>query len=142
MPTDPWDGYPAARLRLTQALAQQPPRNTVLIGGDIHQNYVCRVQADPLRPDSATVASEFCGTSISSHSSATVERAQAILRDNPHVLLAAPEKRGYAWVDLTPARWQTTLMAVDQPGRADSPLSVQARFVVEDGRPGPQALDG
>ena len=28
------------------------------------------------------------------------------------------------------------------PARADSPLSVQARFVVEDGRPGPQALDG
>lgn len=142
VPTDPWDGYPAARQRLTQAIIEQAPRNTVLIGGDIHQNYVCRVQADAGRADSPTVASEFCGTSITSHSGASPERARVIVQTNPHVLLAEPAKRGYAWVDLTPQRWQTSLLTVDDPGRADSGLSVLARFEVEDGRPGPQRLDG
>jgi len=137
-PTDPWDGYPAARRRLLADLQATPPRNTVLIGGDVHQNYVCRVQADPDRPDSAVLASEFCGTSISSHSGATLERAAALQRDNPHILLARPDQRGYAWVELSPQRWQTTLMAVDDPGRADSPVRPLARFVVEDGRAGPQ----
>ena len=47
------------------------PRNTVLLGGDIHQNYVCRVHADAARADSAVLASEFCGTSISSRSGTT-----------------------------------------------------------------------
>ncbi|WP_409242027.1 alkaline phosphatase D family protein [Curvibacter microcysteis] len=137
-PTDPWDGYPGARQRLLHSLQATPPRNTVLIGGDIHQNYVCRVHADPDRPDSPVLASEFCGTSISSHSGATLERAQALQKNNPHVLLANPEQRGYALVELNPQRWQTTLMAVDQPGRADSALRPLARFVVEDGRAGPQ----
>ncbi|WP_409338572.1 alkaline phosphatase D family protein [Curvibacter cyanobacteriorum] len=137
-PTDPWDGYPAARQRLLDTLQATPPRNTVLIGGDIHQNYVCQVQADPTRPDSAVLASEFCGTSISSHSGATLARAQALQQNNPHVLLANPEQRGYALVELNPQRWHTTLMAVDDPGRADSPLRPLARFVVEDGRAGPQ----
>jgi len=133
-----WDGYPAARERLLQSVQRHSPRNTVLLGGDIHQNYVCNVHAPGADGDRPVLASEFCGTSISSHSSATLARAQALQQNNPHVLLANPEQRGYALVELNPQRWHTTLMAVDDPGRADSPLRPLARFVVEDGRAGPQ----
>ena len=139
VPTDAWDGYPAARQRLLQSVARHTPRNTVLLGGDIHQNYVCRVHADAARADSAVVASEFCGTSISSRSGTTQAKVDAIVRHNPHVLLARCDQRGYGLADITPARWTTTLRVVDDPLRADSSASTLARFVVEDGRAGPQA---
>jgi alkaline phosphatase D len=135
--TDSWDGYPAARTRLLQAVAQHSPRNTVLLGGDIHQNYVCRVHADAERPESPVLASEFCGTSISSRSGTTQDKVDAIARHNPHVLLARCDQRGYGLADITPTRWTTTLRVLDDPLRADSAASTLARFVVEDGRPSP-----
>ena len=138
--TDTWDGYPAARQRLLQSIAGHAPRNTVVLGGDIHQNYVCRVPADAERPDAPTLASEFCGTSISSRSGTTQDKVDAVARHNPHVLLARCEERGYGLADITPARWTTTLRALDDPLRADSGAHTLARFVVEDGRPGPVPL--
>lgn len=137
--TDSWDGYPGARARLLQAVTQHAPRNTVLLGGDIHQNYVCRVLADTARPESAVVASEFCGTSISSRSGTTQDKVDAVVRHSPHVLLARCEQRGYGLADITPARWTTTLRVLDDPLREDSGASTLARFVVEDRRPGPVA---
>ena len=119
-------------------MAQHAPRNTVLLGGDIHQNYVCRVHANPDRPESPVVASEFCGTSISSRSGTTQDKVDAIARHNPHVLLARCDQRGYGLADITPTRWTTTLRVLDDPLRADSAATTLARFVVEDGRPGPK----
>lgn len=135
--TDGWDGYPAARDRLLASLQKHPPRNTVFIGGDIHQNYVCRVLADFNRPDSATLASEFCGTSITSRSNTTQDKVDGVARRNPHVLLANCEHRGYAVAEVTPTRWTTLLRVLDDPLRPDSGIRTLARFVVEDGRPGP-----
>ncbi|UCV00750.1 alkaline phosphatase D family protein [Acidovorax radicis] len=136
--TDTWDGYPAARGRLLQSLQRHPQRNTVLLGGDIHQNYVCKVLADPERASAPVIASEFCGTSISSRSGTSQDKVDAIVRHNPHVLLARCDERGYGLADITPQRWTTTLRAVDDPLRADSGAHTLARFVVEDGAPGPR----
>lgn len=133
--TDSWDGYPAARERLLASIADRSPRNTVLLGGDIHQNYVCEVRAPG--PDGAILASEFCGTSISSRAGTTQERVDALARLNPHVLLARSDLRGWGLADVTPQRWTTVLRTVDDPLRPDSGCSTLARFVVEDGRPGP-----
>lgn len=133
-----WDGYPAARQRLLDAVRDTAPRNTVLLGGDIHQNYVCRVLADFSKPRSAVIGSEFCGTSISSASNVPQARVEEIARLNPHVLLARSDRRGYAVAEVTPARWTTTLRVLDDVMREDSGISTLARFVVEDGRAGPQ----
>ena len=135
--TDSWDGYPAARARVLDSLTRHAPRNTVLLGGDIHQNYVCEVRADAQRPESPVLASEFCGTSISSRSGTTQDKVDAIVRHNPHVLLARCDLRGYGLADITPQRWTTSLRVLDDPVRADSRASTLARFVVEDGRAGP-----
>ena len=62
----------------------------------------------------------------------------AIARHNPHVLLARCDLRGYGMADVTPSRWTTTLRVLDDPLRIDSGATSLARFVVEDGRPGPQ----
>ncbi len=139
--SDGWDGYPAARQRLLQTLQQQRPRNAVFIGGDIHQNYVCQVKADFQRPDSPTLASEFCGTSISSRSNTTQTKVDGVARRNPHVLLANCEHRGYAVVDLTPGSWRTTLRVLDDATQSEAKISTLARFGVEDSRPGPVRLD-
>ena len=69
--TDGWDGYPAARERLLQSVQRHSPRNTVLLGGDINQNYVCNVHAPGAGGDRDVLASEFCGTSISSRAGTT-----------------------------------------------------------------------
>ncbi|GKS75913.1 alkaline phosphatase D family protein [Acidovorax sp. SUPP950] len=144
--TDSWDGYPAARQRLLQSVTRHAPRNTVLLGGDIHQNYVCNVMApadgaapaeSSVAPTARVLASEFCGTSISSRSGTTQDKVDAIVRHNPHVLLARCDLRGWGLAEVTPRRWTTTLRTVDDPLRADSGASTLARFVVEDGRPGP-----
>lgn len=41
---------------------------------------------------------------------------------------------------LAPERWNTSLRVLLDPMRADSPVSTQARFVVQDLRPGPIPL--
>ncbi len=138
VPTDSWDGYPAARQRLLRSIAEASPRNTVLLGGDIHQNYVCRIDGTSASSQPRALASEFCGTSISSHSGTTQAKVDAILRRNPHILLARCEERGYGLCDISPTRWTTQLRAVDNPLRADSGVHTQARFVVQDGVAGPQ----
>ncbi|CAN7316337.1 alkaline phosphatase D family protein [Acidovorax sp. LjRoot74] len=137
--TDNWDGYPAARARLLQSVGRHAPRNTVLLGGDIHQNYVCRVHADADRPDSPVIASEFCGTSISSRSGTTQDKVDAVVRHNPHVLLARCDLRGYGLADITPRQWTTTLRVLDDPMQPGSGVRTLARFVVQDGHAGPVA---
>ncbi|MEO7105786.1 MAG: alkaline phosphatase D family protein, partial [Rhodoferax sp.] len=64
---DGWDGYPAARQRVITSLQQHRVANAVLLGGDVHENWVGHVKADYSQPDSASVGVEFCGTSITSH---------------------------------------------------------------------------
>ncbi|XKF33347.1 alkaline phosphatase D family protein [Alicycliphilus denitrificans] len=135
---DSWDGYPAARERLLSRLAERPPRNTVVLGGDIHQNYVCNVMAPPNDGAARILASEFCGTSISSRAGTTQDKADAIRRSNPHVLLARSEERGYGLCDITPTQWTTQLRAIRDPLDAGSDAYTLARFVVQDGHPGPQ----
>ena len=99
---------------------------------------MCNVLADPARANAPVIASEFCGTSISSRSGTSQDKVDAIVRHNPHVVFARCDARGYGLADITPQRWTTTLRAVDDPLRADSTTRTLARFVVEDGAPGPQ----
>jgi alkaline phosphatase D len=66
---DGWDGYEAARTRLTDSLQRHRLANPVLLGGDVHENWVGHVKADYARPDSAALGVEFCGTSITSRDS-------------------------------------------------------------------------
>jgi alkaline phosphatase D len=133
--TDTWDGYPAARQRMLDSLTHHKPRNTVLIGGDIHQNYVCNV-ANADRPDAPLIATEFCGTSISSPSSASASRIAALMQQNPNIVMANAERRGYALVDVTLTRWTTTLRTVDQIENQHSSVSTQQTFEVRDTRAG------
>jgi alkaline phosphatase D len=131
---DGWDGYDAARGRLTQSLQRHKVANPVLFGGDVHENWVGHVKADYARPDSASVGVEFCGTSITSRSAGNAKIAER-LAENPHFVFADSDHRGYGVAEFTPGLLTTTLRVVDDATRKDASIRTLARFAVEAGRP-------
>jgi alkaline phosphatase D len=131
---DGWDGYSAARKRLTDALQRHRVANPVLLGGDVHENWVGHVKADYARPDSATVGVEFCGTSITSRSGRKGTIPAALLAENPHFVFADSQRRGYGVCEFTPTHLMTSLRVVDDVRRKDAGIETLARFVVEAGR--------
>jgi alkaline phosphatase D len=131
---DSWDGYAAARGRFTQSLQRQKVANTVLFGGDVHENWVGHVKADYARPDSPSVGVEFCGTSITSRSGGNGRTAER-LAENPHFVFADSRRRGYGVTEFTPGQLTTTLRVIDDPTRRDTGVQTLARFAVQAGRP-------
>jgi alkaline phosphatase D len=134
--TDGWNGYPAARSRLMNFLADKQIANPVVLSGDIHAFVISGLhkQADNL--DSPIVASELVGTSISSQALAqsTLDGWQ---KDNPNLLFANSEHRGYLRLDITPARLQADLVALRSEKDPKSDARTLRSFVVEAGKPGP-----
>ncbi len=132
--TDGWDGYPATRARLLGALAERRIPGAVVLGGDLHTHLVAELHADVDDTRSPRVASEFCGTSISSRG-----RPQALLdaarRVNPHLRYARGDQRGTMQFVLGAGRLEADLRAVADPGDPDSAVTSAARFVVAAGQP-------
>ena len=133
--TDGWDGYPAARQRMLDAIAATRVGNPVFIGGDIHSYWITDLKADFNNPSSATVATEFVGTSITSNPSPRLQIA-AVLPENAHVRYFESDYRGYVVADLTRERMETRLQVISDRRDANATLSTLKRFVVESGRPG------
>jgi alkaline phosphatase D len=136
--TDGWDGYPAARRRLTDSILETRLSNPLIIGGDVHAHWVCNVHEDFDRPQSRVIATEFCGTSITSQGrpQSQIDRTRT---ENPHVLLADATRRGYVSVRLGSDVCETRLRVLDDVTDPATAVRTRAVFVVEHGRPGAQA---
>ena len=134
--TDGWDGYPHARARLLTDIAQSRASNPLVIGGDVHCTWVADLKVDFDDARSPVVATEFCGTSITSQGPMPKQIA-ATLAENPHIRYGNGA-RGYLTVELTGALCTTKVRGLASEKRADSPISTVATFVVENGRPGAQ----
>jgi alkaline phosphatase D len=137
--TDGWDGYPAARERLLGTVAERKVPGVLVLGGDVHAHYVADLKTggyaawdDPKTP---VVATEVCGSSISSLGlpQARLDGARAL---NPHLRHARSDQRGYVRFTLDAERVQADLRVVDDARSPTSSLSSQGRFVVQAGRPG------
>jgi alkaline phosphatase D len=137
--TDSWDGYPATRQRMLDAIAATRLRNPVFIGGDIHSFWATDLKADFANPSSATVATEFVGTSITSDPPPR-ERILAALPENPHVRFFESRHRGYVAVDLIRDRMETRMRIISDRRDPKATVSTLKRFVVESGRPGAIAV--
>jgi len=133
MTNDGWDGYGAARRRLTHALRAHRVPNPVVLGGDVHANWVGHVKADYSRASSETVGVEFCGTSITSRGGGN-DRIPERLGENPHFVFADAKEHGYGVAEFTPAELRTSLRVVDDVTRPDTRISTLAAFVVQAGR--------
>ena len=136
--TDAWDGYPAARKRLLDNVAQRKLPGVVVLGGDVHSNYVADLKADYDEPAAPVVASEFCGTSITSLAlpQARVDAARPF---NPHIRYARSDQRGYMRFALDAKQLQVQLRVVDDALDPASGISTAARFVVDARQPGASA---
>jgi alkaline phosphatase D len=134
---DGWDGYSAARTRMTDALQKSAVLNPVFLGGDVHENWVGHVKADYAQTaaaqSTASIGVEFCGTSITSRSNSD-GRLRERLAENPHFVFADAKARGYGVVEFTPGKLTTTLRAVDDARRRDTGIQTLARFTVQAGR--------
>ena len=128
--------YAPSRNRLLGVVAEKKLPGVVVLGGDVHSNYVADLKADFDDPRSPVVASEFCGTSITSLSLAQ-SRVDAVRGFNPHVRFGRSDQRGYLSIELQPARMDVRLQTVDRPLDPASGITTTAHFVVDAGRPGP-----
>jgi len=135
--TDGWDGYPRARERLLRFIAGQRVRNPVVIGGDVHMAAVTDLKVDFDDAKSPVVATEFCGTSITSQGPSR-KRVETLLLKNPHIKFANGARRGYTLLDVTPDRSVATLRVLHDVRDPDSGIQNLVSYAVEDGRPGAQ----
>ncbi len=126
---DGWDGYPESRERLIAALVSTHARNPIILGGDIHQNWIAHVHQDPYDVSSPVVAREFIGTSISSQG-AHQRRTDRLAERNPHCIFSDSQRRGYGLVDLTPNRLDVTLRVVSDEKDQQASVNTLARFYV------------
>jgi alkaline phosphatase D len=133
--TDAWDGYPAARQRMLDAISATRPSNPVFVGGDIHSFWVTDLKADFGNPSSRSVATEFVGTSVTSDPP-PYDLMMGVLPENPHVRYFESRQRGYVAVDLFRDRMETRLRVISDRRDPKATVSTLKRFVVESGKPG------
>jgi alkaline phosphatase D len=135
--SDDWNGFPAARERLLREIGGSGLANPVVLGGDIHSFWANELKLDWQDPAAPIVATEFVGSSITSPGVPHAKFA-AWTAENPHVKFFDARQRGYVSVDLWPARMEVAFRALANVRDPGSEVSTLARFVVEDGRPGPR----
>lgn len=130
---DAWTGYPAARARLTESLADLKVPNPVVVSGDIHAFVVGGLNRTPEDFDSPAVAPEFVGTSISAH--AVTDAMDSLKASNPNVQFADSAHRGYLRFDITHKRMKVDLVALTSTKVRHSRKRTLASYAVEDGMP-------
>ncbi len=135
--TDGWDGYPLARRRLLRVIAERHVTNPVVIGGDVHMSVVADLKTDFDDPSAPIVATEFVGTSISSHGLPR-RRVETWLTDSPHIKYANPTRRGYTVAELSWQRCLVQLRTLDDVKDPQSGIRTSRSYAVEDGKPGAQ----
>ena len=133
--TDGWDGYAPARRRLLDGIAQRKLGNVVVLGGDVHSHYVADLKLDFDDAVAAPIASEYCGSSISSLGMAQA-RVDAALGFNPHIRYGRSDQRGYMRVAVDAKTLQAQVCVIADGRDPASPMSVAARFVTSSARPG------
>jgi alkaline phosphatase D len=139
--TDGWDGYPAARRRLFEALVKSGAANPLVLAGDVHTFYASELRADfnrPASPQNRVIAAEFCGTSVTS-SSRPQARTLNYIAHNPHVKYGRSDRRGFMLMEVAPSGTTTRFMGLENVRNAGSPVEQLAAFRVADGRPGVEA---
>ncbi|WP_089969035.1 alkaline phosphatase D family protein [Lihuaxuella thermophila] len=132
---DSWDGYPANRDRILRFLVEKKISNFVVLTGDVHANWASEIKADFQDPNSPTIGAEFVGTSISSGGDGSDATNQHILAENPHIKFYS-NRRGYVRCLVTPETWQTDYRVLPYVSRPGAPVTTQASFIMENGKPG------
>jgi alkaline phosphatase D len=132
---DQWDGYPAARQRLKDAIVGAGLTNVVAITGDFHVAFA----NDLTVADGGgrrTVATELVATSVSSVSGVPPGTGAQLVGQFPEIKFANDLKRGWVRSVVTKDDWTAEYRRVDDVTSADSGSSTDAVFRMLPGSPG------
>ncbi|WP_432484986.1 alkaline phosphatase D family protein [Kineococcus esterisolvens] len=132
--TDMWDGYPAARQRLLDAMAAS--RNPVVLTGDIHKHVAAELKADFSDPDGPNVGVELVCTSVASDGDgAQTDSYTPDWVRHDHVR-HYDGRRGYLHVHLTPQEMVASFWFVPWIEADDTaPKQLSAQFTTPAGDP-------
>ena len=136
---DQWPGAAFERLALMRFMADRKIPNPIVITGDIHSNWVNDLRVDDRKFDQPVVGTEFVGTSISSGGNGPqeVKELEALLASNPCTKFHNKE-RGYVRCVVTPEKWTSDYVVVEDVESPGGAVKTRASFTVEEGRPGAQ----
>ena len=134
---DGWDGYAGSRDRILGSVNARDIRNLVVLTGDVHANYAAELKANFDDPASATIGTEFVGTSITSGGDGTDVPANALtlLAENPHIKFVNTQ-RGYVVCDVTRRRWRSEYKVVPFVTAPGAPIATRTTFTVLGDEPG------
>ncbi|HYD08961.1 MAG TPA: alkaline phosphatase D family protein [Acidimicrobiales bacterium] len=125
---DQWDGYPAARQRLYDAI-RSSDAGTVVITGDVHASAVGNLVAD----DGTHLGVELVGTSISSTFPADLADVFELAATAAGAEMADAHHRGYVVCEVTKDAFRADYRIVESVAAASSPISTSSSWVIEDG---------
>lgn len=139
--TDSWDGYPASRARVLEAI-RAAGGNTIVITGDTHTAW-----ANEIEDGEGRVAVEFGATSITSPSEAAyfgpagIDFGAGVRARNPHVKWNDPAHRGFLVLTLTPQQALAEFFTVSTVAAVQYEVERAAAFTVAaDAGPGVGAI--
>ena len=131
-----WDGYPANRSRVVDAINRAETGQVVVLSGDMHSFWAIDGMQSIASADRFPGV-EFVASSISANWPDQMDKpiADNLVR-NPQIKFYEPDRRGYLLHEVTAKEWQTTARAVQDVRDAQSGVFDLARFIVESGKPG------
>lgn len=124
---DSWDGYPQARTRFIDALADTD--NPVVLTGDYHAGMVLDLHRRPFDQDSEIVATELMSPPISS-----ILFPQDVSTRTPQ-LRQQINAHGYLAVQVEPERLTARFRVLDDVTDVDSAIRTEATWEIDAGNP-------
>jgi len=141
---DQWDGYPAARRRLLQVVADEGVGPVVVLTGDIHSSWAFEVPAGG-ETGAAPVAVELAAPSVTSQTFASIVGPDSELvarglvgiveEQLRHVRWTEIRHHGYIVVSLTPEAMQGDWWHVDAVDEAPTGERLAASWTASAGEP-------
>lgn len=155
---DQWDGYPAARTRVMDAIRTHTLGRTIVLTGDLHISFAADVHPDPFSAESdydpntgnASVAVEMMTPAIGSEpGGVTISRTAGVDREqilatvegtHPHVQHVNLFNNGYLLIDVTRERVQGEWQYFEDASKAETAALSPVSMKVNHGTP--HALPG
>lgn len=131
---DQWDGYPAARSRLLDAIYQAGLRNVIVLTGDIHAGGAADLRLPDATTEGEIVAHEMVAPGISSPGFGSI--AEGIDLSALGLAYANFTDNGYVRCTVTPEKWTSEFVVVDTIRTETSPANVDATVEVVAGEAG------
>lgn len=130
-----WDGYPANRKRVIDAM-KMTDSHTVILSGDVHSFWASDgMQLEDIAERFPAV--EFVTSSITADWPQPLAKPVTDnLASNPQVKLYDPKHRGYLLHEVTALKWRTTARAIKNVRDDQSEVFDLAQFDVNIGEPG------